>query len=256
MLLAIDVGNTHTVYGVWDGSKWAATWRRRTDPADTEDELATWLRGLFDLSGFAWSLQAAICASVVPAANDVLDRLARKWLSCELRFLRTGADVGIPVLYEPATAVGADRIANALGALAKFEPPIVVVDFGTATTFDVINDKGEYMGGAILPGVIVSSEALFSRAARLPYVDQMRLTPPESAIGKNTVHALQSGIVLGYSGAIDALSRRIVSELGSPARIVATGGLGGMFLGVCETLQCYEPDLTLDGLRLALEKLG
>jgi type III pantothenate kinase len=255
MLLAIDVGNTHTVYGAWDGSKWAAIWRRRTDPDDTEDELGVWLKGLFDLQGLPWEVDIAICASVVPAVNSVLERLAQRWLGGDLKFLRNGAQVGIHVTYDPPTAVGADRIANALAALEQFQPPIVVVDLGTATTFDTIDAQGTYLGGAIMPGVIVSSEALFARAARLPHVDQLSFVAPESAIGKNTMHALQSGLMYGYAGAIDSLATRISAELGGNVKVIATGGLGAMFLGLCQTLQSYEPNLTLDGLRIASSKL-
>jgi type III pantothenate kinase len=158
--------------------------------------------------------------------------------------------------YEPADAVGADRIANVMAALRTFRPPLIIVDFGTATTFDAVDSFGRYLGGAILPGVGVSSEALFARAARLPHVDQLSLTPPEAAIGRTTVGALRSGIVFGYAGAVDALVGRIGRELGGTPKVIATGGLGSMFLGVCESLSEYVPNLTLDGLRLAWDKLA
>lgn len=252
MLLAIDVGNTNTVVGVWDGSGWLSLWRRRTDPEETEDQLAVWLKGLFDLCDIPWKVDSAICASVVPAMDGVLDKLCEQYLNVRLRFLRTGANVGMEVTYNPPHAVGADRIANALGALEKYEPPVIVVDFGTATTFDSIDKNGSYVGGAILPGVGISSQALFDRAAKLP---QVEFRAPEFALGRDTVQSLQSGIMFGYAGAIDALAGRISKELGG-ARIVATGGLGSLFIGLCDTIEALEPTLTMDGLRIASDRIG
>ncbi len=256
MLLAIDVGNTHTVFGLWDGETWAAVWRHLTDPQTTEDQLAGWLRSLYALSGFEWKVDEAICASVVPAVNESLDRLCDRWLGVELRYLRNGASVGLTVDYHPPNSVGADRLANALGALELFEPPLVVVDFGTGTNFDAVDPDGRYVGGAIMPGILVGSEALFRRAAKLPYVDTLNLEPPSHAIGKTTVQSLQSGIVLGYAAAIDGLVKRICLELTGSCSVVATGGLGGMFHGLCETIQAFEPTLTLDGLRVANHRMG
>lgn len=252
MLLAIDVGNTHTVVGLWDGEEWVALWRRRTDPEDTEDELAVWLKGLFDLHCLPWKVDAAVCGSVVPAMDDILDKLCDRFLRVRLQFLRTGDQVGLNVDYSPPHGVGADRLANALGALEKYDPPIIVVDFGTATTFDAIDGTGSYVGGAILPGVRIASRALFDRAAKLP---QVELRAPATALGKDTAHSLQSGIMFGYAGSVDALSRRISDELGG-ATVIATGGLGSHFLGLCESLQAFEPTLTLDGLRIASERLN
>lgn len=252
MLLAIDVGNTNTVVGVWNGSEWLSLWRRRTDPEETEDQLAVWLKGLFDLCDIPWKVDSAICASVVPAMDGILDKLCEQYLNVRLRFLRTGANVGMNVTYNPPHAVGADRIANALGALEKYDPPIIVVDFGTATTFDSIDRDGAYVGGAILPGVNIASQALFDRAAKLP---QVEFRAPETALGRDTVHSLQSGIMFGYAGAIDALANRISAELGG-ARILATGGLGSLFLGLCESIEALEPTLTMDGLRVASERIG
>jgi len=206
---------------------------------------------LFDMNGIAWGVEHAICASVVPAMDDVLDKLCERWLGVRLRFLRKGSDVGLEVTYEPPTAVGADRLANALGALQRYQAPIIVVDFGTATTFDAISSDGAYAGGAILPGVSISSQALFDRAAKLP---QVEFRAPATALGKNTVHALQSGIMLGYAGAIDALAGKISEELGG-ATVIATGGLGSLFLGLCESIQEYEPTLTLEGLVIANDRV-
>src|SRR5579862_5063114 len=165
MLLAIDVGNTHTVFGLWDGQSWAAIWRRATNAAETEDQLAVWLHGVRDLAGLQVSPDAVVIGSVVPQMDANLSLLASRWLGVTPVFLRTGCDVGLKIDYDPPHAVGADRIANALGALARFSPPIVVVDFGTATTFDTIDRDGVYIGGAILPGVLLASQALAEHTA-------------------------------------------------------------------------------------------
>jgi type III pantothenate kinase len=250
MLLAIDVGNTHIVCGLWDGEKWVALWRKVTDIQDTEDELAAWLKSMFDLSQFPWKVERAICASVVPSLDLAINQMCLRWLGVGTWFLKSGEQIGLPVDYSPPTAVGADRLANAVGALALYPAPIVVVDFGTATTFDTIDKHGHYVGGAILPGVQISSQALFSKAAKLPTVEYKA---PKSAIGKDTAQSLQSGIMFGYADAIDGLARRISSELEGDVTIVATGGLGGMFVGLCDLISVFEPTLTLDGLRRAFE---
>jgi type III pantothenate kinase len=252
MLLAIDAGNTQTVYGLWDGEQWLATWRRNTDGAETEDELGVWLRGLFDLSGIPVRVDRVIAATVVPAIQTSIARLSEKWLKAPVQFLERGDQVGLAVDYEPKNAVGPDRIANALGALQKHEPPIIVVDFGTATTFDVVDRNGTYAGGAILPGIEVASSALVGRTSRLPRFD---LKAPERAIGKNTVESLQSGMMLGYAGAIDSLAGRIDEELGGGSTIIATGGLGSIFVDLCEKIGSYDKTLTLDGLIVAAQRL-
>jgi type III pantothenate kinase len=250
MLWAIDVGNTNTVIGVWDGD-WKAVWRLATDSQETEDELAVKLKGFADLSGLPFKADAVAVSSVVPRMDHDLERLANKWLHSEVFFLRNGDQVGLPVLYDPPHAVGADRIANAIGALAIAEPPLIVVDFGTATTFDCVSAEGAYVGGAILPGVVVSMEALYSRTAKLP---QIPLEAPDRAIGRTTVTSIQSGIMLGYAGAIDALAEQISQELAGAKSVLVTGGLGNAFMSLCKRLDRYEPNLTLDGLRLCWER--
>ena len=252
MLLAIDAGNTQTVYGVWDGKSWLATWRRNTDGAETEDELAVWLQGVFELSGIPFKVDRVVVATVVPAIQSSITRLAEKWLKAPCKFLESGEQVKLPVDYNPPSSVGPDRIANALAALKLHKPPIIVVDFGTATTFDVVNGDGVYAGGAILPGLEVSSAALVGRTSRLP---RFELKAPQRAIGKTTVESLQSGLMLGYAGAIDKLASQIDSELAGECTIIATGGLGSVFLDLCETIQSYDKTLTLDGLVVASEFL-
>lgn len=255
MLLAIDVGNTHCVFGVWHEGRWVAQWRLRTDPETTEDQLGAWLRTMFDMAGLPWAVDGAVCACVVPPMAEPLRLLGERWLRAPLKFLKDGASVGLTVTYRPPNSVGADRLANALGALALVTPPLIVVDFGTGTNFDAVDREGRYLGGAIMPGILSGSEALFRRAAKLPHVEGLSLTAPSQAIGKTTVESLQSGIVLGYADGIDGLIRRMSRELGGDCRTLATGGLGGMFFDLCEGIERFEPTLTLDGLRIASERL-
>lgn len=252
MLLAIEIGNTQSVYGVFDGSSWIGVWRRETRATETEDEIAAWLLDMLGHSGIQTPISAAVTGTVVPGLEQAIVHLCEKWLRVPLVRLETGEQVGLPVDYQPKHAVGADRIANALGALAHYSPPLIVVDFGTATTFDVIDASGTYIGGAILTGISVSTDALISKTAKLP---PFRLEAPQRAIGKSTVESLQSGIVLGYAGAIDSLSARISAELGQQPKILATGGLGALFCGLCESIEEYLPTLTLDGLRIAYDRI-
>jgi type III pantothenate kinase len=252
MLLAIDVGNTQAVFGLWDGAAWRAVWRRATSADETEDQLAVWLKGLFELSGLSFEANGVIVASVVPQMNFAIDHMARKWLGVTPAFLRTGSDVGLQVDYDPPHAVGADRLANALAALARYEPPIIVVDFGTATTFDAVSKDGHYAGGAILAGIEVATQALIGRTAKLP---QFELRVPDKAVGTTTTGSLQAGMMLGYAGAIDHLAEKMSAELGGNATVVATGGLGALFLGVSKSISEYLPNLTLDGLVIAYRRL-
>lgn len=256
MLLAIDVGNTHIVFGVWHEGRWAAQWRHATDPETTEDQLGAWLRTMFEMAKLPWQIERAVCASVVPSMVEPIRLLCGRWLNLDVRFLRGGAEIGLPVLYEPPTSVGADRLANALGALALVPPPLIVVDFGTGTNFDAVDREGRYLGGAIMPGILVGSEALIRRAAKLPQVEGLALTAPKRAIGGTTVESLQSGIVLGYAAAIDGLATRMDAELGGGCHVLATGGLGGTFLDLCERIERFEPTLTLDGLRIANDRMA
>ncbi len=251
MLWAIDVGNTHTVVGLNDGT-WRAVWRIVTDSARTEDELAATLRALCQASDIPFEGEGLVIASVVPQAIVAFELLAKKWLHAPVRRLSDGASVGVEVRYQPPNAVGADRIANTLAALELVAPPIVVVDFGTATTFDCIDASGAYLGGAILPGALLGIEALARRTAKLPSIE---LECPEHAVGRNTVEALQSGLMFGYASAIDGICDRVEFELGSPLSVLATGGLGKAYMTLSRRLQRYEPNLTLDGLAIAWKLL-
>lgn len=251
MLWAIDVGNTHSVIGLHNGADWVASWRLSTPLIRTEDELAAQLKSLCDVANLDFSASAVAVASVVPAANEAFGRFAQKWFGRTAWFLVSGEQVGVKVTYDPPKAVGADRIANAVAAIELGLPPAIVVDFGTATTFDTIDGDGTYLGGAILPGVLVSLEGLVAHTAKLP---QIALRAPQRAVGKTTIESLESGVMFGYAGAIDALSRRISAELGGDVTVVSTGGLGEAFANLCETISRHEPNLTLDGLRLAHQR--
>lgn len=252
MLLAIDVGNTHTVFALKASDDWLAIWRRPTHVDTTEDGLAVWLRALFDMTCLEWQVSQAVCASVVPSLNGILDRFCEQWLQVRLRFLTDGAAVGLPVDYDGH--VGADRLANALGALDEHEPPFIVVDCGTATTFDVVDQNGKFIGGSIMPGLALQAEYLTKRTSRLPPVE---LVVPDRALGKSTVTAIQSGLMFGYAGAVDAIVNRIRCEIDAKdAKVIATGGLGSLLLGLSSTIELYEPTLTIDGLAVAAKRLA
>lgn len=251
MLLAIDVGNSHTVFGLWNGRKWVATWRHRTDIEVTEDELAAWLFQMMEIGQVSGRIDKVACASVVPGIDRTLMMLAKNYFKTEIKFLRGDSDHGIPIDYTPINGVGADRIANALAGLDSYQAPFIVVDFGTATTFDVIDHQGHYAGGAILAGPVTAMQALASKTAKLPTID---LQAPATAIGKHTTHAIQSGVMYGYAGAIDALARKIASELKGTPKVIATGGLGEVFMPLCETIESCDEMLTLNGIRLYAER--
>jgi type III pantothenate kinase len=250
MLLAIDVGNTHTVLGVHDGHRWHA-WRVHTDTARTEDEHYVLLRSLMRARGLEQSIRAVVIASVVPALEDTLRLLARRWLGCEPLFVSVQLDLGIQVAYEPPDAVGADRLANAVGAQARYGLPAIVVDFGTATTLDAVSREGVYLGGAILPGVELMLESLAGRTARLPHIALSGAVRP---IGHTTPESLRSGVLLGSAGAIEHLIRLFQQELGSDTHIIATGGLAEQLAPLCPLIQHIDPLLTLEGLRIIYER--
>ncbi|MBL8048435.1 MAG: type III pantothenate kinase [Chthonomonas sp.] len=253
MLWAIDVGNTQTVVGIYFDGDWRCLWRLKTDHFQTEDELAASLSALCELDAIEFRADEMIIGSVVPGVNETWSRFCFKWLGFDPTFLTKGEEVGLTVLYNPPHAVGADRIANTLGGLAVAEPPLIILDFGTATTFDVISPEGHYLGGVIMPGVNVSMRALTSSTAKLP---QIELAAPDTVIGMTTSAALQSGLVLGHAAAVDALAAKIKRELGEPATVLATGGVGKALQDICTCIDRYDENLTLDGLRLAAQLLS
>lgn len=251
-LLVIDVGNTNTVVGVYRGERLEASFRLSTETARTQDEYGALMLPLLGRSGFdPGDFDAVVISSVVPTLNDTLSRLSGDFFGCEPLFVAPGIRTGLKIRYDNPADVGADRIANAVAAIALYGPPIVVVDFGTATTFDVINAAGEYVGGVIAPGITISAEALFAQASRLYRVD---LRQPAQVVGPNTVAAMQSGIYFGSIGLVDGLLDRIRAEIPGLERVIATGGLAELVGSGSRHIECVDPLLTLEGLRLIDER--
>ena len=252
MLLTIDVGNTNTVLGVFDGDDLRVHWRLTTRREQTADEYGILVRNLFSGSDLEPDrIEGVALASVVPPLTPVLVELARQYLVQEPLVVEPGVKTGMPILYEPPGDVGADRILNGVAAFAAYGGPVVVVDFGTATTFDVITGRGEYSGGVICPGIGISADALFQRAARLPRVD---VRDPGAVIGRSTVTSMQSGLYFGYAAMCEGIIGRIRKELGEPARVVATGGLAETLSVEIPSIEAVDPVLTLAGLRLIWER--
>lgn len=249
-LLAVDVGNTNTGLGLFEEKNLRADWRLPTRRDATADEIGIQVKGLLDSAGE--KVSRAIVATVVPSLNFPWKSALRRYLGVEPIFVEPGIRTGVPVLYDNPQEVGADRIVNAAAAVEKYGAPVIVVDFGTATTFDVINAAGEYAGGVIVPGVNVSAEALFSRAARLWRVE---IRKPPAVIGRNTAASVQSGLFFGYLSLVDGLIERIEGEMSGPApRVIATGGLAELIGRASVKIQEIDPHLTLEGLRLLDER--
>ncbi len=253
MLLAIDAGNTNIVFALFDGEKIKSAWRRATSSANTADEYAAFLRPLMAEVGLDFrTVKAAIIASVVPEANFHLMKLCRDNFRCEPLFVGDPAvDTGLKVLLDRPEEIGADRIVNAIGGAVLHKPPLLIVDFGTATTFDVVDADGSYCGGAIAPGINLSLEALHMAAAKLPRVG---IAPTKRVIGKNTIEAIRSGVYWGYAGLIEGMITRIKKEFGKPMTVVATGGLSRLFSGAVEGIDHFDADLTLRGLYKIFER--
>ncbi len=248
MLLAVDIGNTNTVLGVFDDDVLVDSWRVRTDARATSDELALLYRGLLmdvTVDGIA------VCSTVPSQLREVRRVCARSYPGLPYVVVEPGTRTGVPILMDNPKEVGADRIMNTLAAHHLYGGPCIVVDFGTSTNFDVVSERGEFLGGALAPGIEISLDALAAQAAQLRKVE---LAEPRSPIGKSTVEALQSGMVYGVAGQVDGLVRRIATELNAPPVVIATGGLAPLVLSVSETLDHHEPDLTLIGLRLVFER--
>jgi type III pantothenate kinase len=259
MLLAIDIGNTQITLGVFSLEQSrplrgvAASWRMSTDPRATSDEYGTKLLDFFHYAGLESSrVQGVAVASVVPALDGVFRETAKRYFNAPALFVGPGVKTGVNVLYENAAEVGADRIVNAAAAFDRVKGACIVVDFGTATTFDCVNRKGEYMGGAIAPGPLMAASALSEKTAKLPQLGAFR--KPPAAIGRNTLDSMNSGLFHGYAGLTEEILRQLRKEMGGTPRVLATGGLAALLAPAVKSIKRVEPDLTLEGLRLIWER--
>ena len=251
MLLVVDVGNTNTVIGAFEGEELKADWRVRTERDVTVDELGMLFRNLFDSQGLDFSqTRDVIISCVVPPMLDALENLARKYVQTEALVVGPGIKTGIPILIDNPKEVGADRIVNVVAAYDRYHQSLIVVDLGTSTNFDYVSPKGEYMGGVIAPGLIVSSEALFLKASKLQRIE---ISHPKRVIGKDTVSAMLTGLVYGHVGLIDGIVKRMSEEAGTNPLVIATGGLASLVAEYSETISEVIPDLTLVGLRIIFE---
>ncbi|HEX9149926.1 MAG TPA: type III pantothenate kinase [Thermoanaerobaculia bacterium] len=251
-LLAVDVGNTNTVLGLFEGRDLVAHWRLTTRREATSDEITLSVRGLLSSVGRGGEVSCdVIVASVVPSLRFPMKQALRQITDREPLFVEPGIRTGMPILYDIPQEVGADRIVNAVAAHSRLGGPCIVVDFGTATTFDVVTARGEYLGGVIVPGISISAEALFEKAARLWRVEIRR---PDRVIGKTTAASIQSGLYFGYLSLVDGLIDRISNEIGARPRVIATGGLAELFGSASEKIEAVDPLLTLTGLLLIYER--
>jgi type III pantothenate kinase len=254
MLLVVDVGNTQTHFGTFRGEDLLEHWRFATIRESTADQLGAALSNLLELRGYGFAdLEASIVSSTVPQLEPEWTTVASRYLGHEMLAVGPGTKTGMAIRYDNPREIGADRLVNAVAIRERYKTAAVCVDFGTATTFDVVSRDGEYVGGALMTGIEVSLEALSERGARLPKVD---LAPPKSVIGKNTIDAIRSGVVYGYAGAIDAILRRLYEELGERTAVVATGGLSSLVVPYTEEIEEVDDLLTLTGLRLLHERNG
>jgi type III pantothenate kinase len=251
MLLAIDIGNTNITLGLYAGADLGPRWRLATDHERMPDEYGLQLLGLLSHAGCTPGTISGIClASVVPPLTGRVVEACRGYLGCDPLLVDTGVKTGVRILYEDPRAVGADRIVDAAAVQRLYGGPACVVDFGTATTFDAISARGEYLGGAIAPGINIAAEALFLRTAKLPRVDLQR---PPAAIGRNTTHAMQSGLIFGYVALVEGMVARFRKELGAEMKVIGTGGLTEVIARETDAIQILAPWLTLDGLRIVWE---
>ena len=252
MLLVIDAGNSNITFGLFHGSDLLAQWRLITDHDRSSDEYGAQLQGLFERTSINMKeIDAVVIASVVPPVNPSLTRMVEELFGVTPLFINHTTDTGLKILYDSPSELGADRIVDAVAAVTKYGAPCIVVDFGTATTFNAVNEAREYLGGAIAPGVMIAAEALFSRAAKLPRVE---IKKPEKVIGSSTVGAMQTGLYYGYVGLVDRLLSQMIEEMGSKPRVIATGGLAMTVASASKFIERVDSTLILDGLRFIYER--
>ncbi len=254
MLLVIDVGNTNMVLGVYDGNQLLKDWRVHTERSTTEDEFNVLINSLFSADNIhPQDVERTYISCVVPPMVTILDAFCQKYLGHAPEWVDAQNCAGMPIRIKNPAEVGADRIVNAVAAFHKYNTSLIVVDFGTATTFDAISKKGEYLGGAISPGIGIASEALFRKASKLPRVEIF--IPPAHVIGKDTIGSLKSGIIFGYAGLVDGIVQRMKTEMGTDPKVIATGGLAELIFEVSGTIEAVEPALTLEGLRIIADNM-
>jgi len=254
MLFVVDIGNTNIVMGIYDGRRLIQDWRIRTERRATEDEFNVLVSQLFAEGGIVpKNINHTIISCVVPPMVNILNAFCKKYLGHPPQWVDPATAAPMPICYGNPSEVGADRIVNAVAAYDKYRTSLIIIDFGTATTFDAISEAGEYMGGAISPGIMIASEALFSRAAKLPRVEIF--TPPEKAIGTDTAGSIKSGIIFGYAGLVDGMVSRMKNEMKSTPRVIATGGLAELMRNAATCIEVVDSDLTLEGLRIISETL-
>ncbi|MFC5653362.1 type III pantothenate kinase [Paenibacillus solisilvae] len=252
MILVVDVGNTNIVLGVYEGKTLLHHWRLSTNRSATADEYGIMIHNLFHYAGVKLDqMDGVIISSVVPPLMRTLEQLCHKYLRKAPVIVGPGVKTGLNIRYENPREVGADRIVNSVAGIEKYGTPLIIVDFGTATTFDYIDADGNYLGGAIVPGIGISTEALYQRAAKLPRIE---LVKPKSVVGRNPVTSMQAGIIFGYAGQVDGIVQRIRKEFNVTPRVIATGGLAELISAESETVEEVDPLLTLDGLRLIYER--
>jgi len=249
VLIVMDVGNTNTVIGVYDDHQLVSDWRIRTEKETTADEYGILLRNLFQSQNLTLEPGTELVIScVVPPMINTLDKFSRRYLQVKPLMVGPGIKTGMPIYYDNPKEVGADRIVNAVAAYEQVKGPVIVVDFGTATTFDVVSGQGEYLGGVIAPGVMISCEALFQRASKLPRVEIF--SKPRSIIAKDTISSMNAGIIYGYAGLVDGIVRRIKETMKEPMKVIATGGLACLIASETQTIDYVNDYLTLEGLRI------
>jgi type III pantothenate kinase len=252
LLLVIDVGNSNIVLGIYDNDVLVRNWRISTDKSKTTDEYGILVHDLFRLAGIDFSdIKDIIISSVVPTLTGVLEKLAHQYFNFRPYVIGPGIKTGMSIHYDNPREVGADRIVNAVAGFEKYRGPLIIVDFGTATTFDYVNRKGEYCGGVIAPGLNISMEALFQRASKLPRVE---IVKPPSIIARNTVNSMQAGIYFGYVGLVDGIVTRMKTETRENPRVIATGGLAGLIAPESATIEEVDEYLTLEGLKILYQR--